>query len=157
WERMSGPMRGAIVGALIYEGRATSWEDAERLVARGGVRFDPCHHHGTVGPMAGATTAPMAVVLVEDPTPGNPAHPTINEGLGKVLRYGAYSSDVVDRLRWFRDVLGPAFGEAIRRAGGVDLRALIGQAVQMGDECHNRNRAASALLIKALAPEIAAL
>ena len=157
WERMSGPMRGAIVGALIYEGRATAWEDAERLVARGAVRFDPCHHHATVGPMAGATTASMPVFVVENRTAGNCAYSTINEGLGKVLRYGAYSSDVIDRLRWFRDVLGPAFGEAIRRAGGVDLRALIGQAVQMGDECHNRNRAASALLIKALAPEIAAL
>jgi hypothetical protein len=74
-----------------------------------------------------------------------------------VLRYGAYAPEVLDRLRWFRDGLGGALGEAIRRTGGVDLRALIGQAVQMGDECHNRNRAASALLIKALAPAIAAL
>ncbi len=157
WERMSGPMRGGIVGALIYEGLATTWQDAERLVTSGAVRFDPCHHHATVGPMAGATTASMPVLVVENRTAGNRAYSTVNEGLGKVLRYGAYSPDVIDRLRWFRDVVGPAFGEAIRRAGGVDLRALIGQAVQMGDECHNRNRAASALLIKALAPEIAAL
>ena len=157
WERMSGPLRGGIVGALIYEGLATTWEDAERLVTHGAVRFDPCHHHATVGPMAGATTASMPVLVVENRTTGNRAYSTINEGLGKVLRYGAYAPDVIDRLRWFRDVVGPAFGESIRRAGGVDLRALIGQAVQMGDECHNRNRAASALLIKALAPEIAAL
>jgi Protein of unknown function (DUF1116) len=157
WERMSGPLRGGIVGALIYEGLAATWEDAERLVTRGAVRFDPCHHHATVGPMAGATTASMPVLVVENRTAGNRAYSTINEGLGKVLRYGAYAPDVIDRLRWFRDVVGPAFGEAIRRAGGIDLRALIGQAVQMGDECHNRNRAASALLIKALAPEVAAL
>jgi hypothetical protein len=154
---MSGPLRGGIVGALIYEGLAATWEDAERLVTRGAVRFDPCHHHATVGPMAGATTASMPVLVVENRTAGNRAYSTINEGLGKVLRYGAYAPDVIDRLRWFRDVVGPAFGEAIRRAGGIDLRALIGQAVQMGDECHNRNRAASALLIKALAPEVAAL
>ncbi|PYN82303.1 MAG: hypothetical protein DMD96_06420 [Candidatus Rokuibacteriota bacterium] len=157
WERMSGPLRGGIVGALIYEGLATTWEDAERLVTRGAVRFDPCHHHATVGPMAGATTASMPVLVVENRTAGNRAYSTLNEGLGKVLRYGAYAPDVIDRLRWFRDVVGPALGEAIRRAGGIDLRALIGQAVQMGDECHNRNRAASALLIKALAPEIAGL
>src|SRR5262249_29099464 len=106
---------------------------------------------------AGVTTASMPVLVVENRVAGNRAYSTINEGLGKVLRYGAYAPDVIDRLRWFRDVVGPALGEAIRRAGGVDLRALIGQAVQMGDECHNRNRAASALLIKALAPEIAAL
>ena len=157
WERMSGPMRGGIVGALIYEGLATSWQDAERLVTRGAVRFDPCHHHAAVGPMAGATTASMPVLVVENRTAGTRAFSTLNEGLGKVLRYGAYASDVIDRLRWFRDVVGPALGDAIRRTGGVDLRALIGQAVQMGDECHNRNRAASALLIKALAPEIAGL
>ena len=157
WERMSGPLRGGIVGALIYEGLATTWEDAERLVTRGAVRFDPCHHHATVGPMAGATTASMPVLVVENRTAGNRAYSTLNEGLGKVLRYGAYAPDVIDRLRWFRDVVGPALGEAIRRAGGIDLRALIGQAVQMGDECHNRNRAASALLIKALAPEVAGL
>jgi hypothetical protein len=157
WDRMSGPMRGGIVGALIYEGLATAWEDAERLVTHGAIRFDSCHHHATVGPMAGATTASMPVLVVENRHAGNRAYSTLNEGLGKVLRYGAYSPDVIDRLRWFRDVVGPALGEAVRRAGGVDLRALIAQAVQMGDECHNRNRAASALLIKALAPEIAGL
>jgi hypothetical protein len=157
WDQMSGPMRGGIVGALIYEGLATAWEDAERLVTRGDVRFDSCHHHATVGPMAGATTASMPVMVVENRHAGNVAYSILNEGLGKVLRYGAYAPDVIDRLRWFRDVVGPALGEAVRRVGGVDLRAMIAQAVQMGDECHNRNRAASALLIKALAPEIAAL
>jgi Protein of unknown function (DUF1116) len=157
WERMSGPMRGGIVGALIYEGFATKWEEAERAVTRGAVRFDPCHHHATVGPMAGATTASMPVLVVENRHAGNRAYSTLNEGLGKVLRYGAYAPDVIERLRWFRDVVGPALGEAVRRTGGVDLRALIAQAVQMGDECHNRNRAASALLIKALAPALAGL
>jgi hypothetical protein len=157
WDRMSGPLRGAVVGALIYEGVAKSWEDGVRAVESGAVRFDPCHHHAAVGPMAGVMTASMPVVVVENRVGGNRAYATLNEGLGRVLRYGAYAPDVLDRLRWFRDVLGPALGEAIRRTGGVDLRALIGQAVQMGDECHNRNRAASALLIKALAPEIAGL
>jgi Protein of unknown function (DUF1116) len=157
WERMSGPLRGAVAGALVYEGIASTKEDAERLAAIGGIRFDPCHHHATVGPMAGVVTASMPVFVVENRAAGNRAYSTINEGLGKVLRYGAYAPEVLDRLRWFRDGLGPALGEAIRATGGVDLRALIGQAVQMGDECHNRNRAASALLIKALAPTIAAL
>jgi hypothetical protein len=157
WERMSGPLRGAVTGALVYEGLARSYEDAERLAASGGVRFDSCHHHATVGPMAGMTTASMPVLVVENRAGGNRAYSTLNEGLGKVLRYGANAPEVLDRLRWFRDVVGPALGEAVRRTGGIDLRALIGQAIQMGDECHNRNRAASALLIKALAPAIAAL
>jgi Protein of unknown function (DUF1116) len=157
WDRMSGPLRGAVLGALIYEGLAPTVEAAEQLASAGGVQFDPCHHHAAVGPMAGVTTASMPVVVMENRAHGNRAYSTLNEGLGKVLRYGAFAPEVIERLRWFRDSLGPALGEAIRQAGGIDVRALIGQALQMGDECHNRNRAASALLIKTLAPSVAAL
>jgi hypothetical protein len=154
---MSGPVRGAVIGGLVSEGLATSTEDAERMAASGAVRFDPCHHHATVGPMAGIVTASMPVYVIENRAAGNRAYSTLNEGLGKVLRYGAYGPEVLERLRWFREALGPALGAAIRAAGGVDLRLLIGQALQMGDECHNRNRAASALILKALAPHVAEL
>jgi len=107
--------------------------------------------------MAGITTARMPVMVVENRATGNRSYSTLNEGLGKALRYGANAPDVIERLRWFEAVLGPALGEVLRRMGGVDIRSLIAQAVQMGDECHNRNRAASALLIKTLAPHVAAL
>lgn len=158
WERMSGPVRGAVIGALLYEGLASSAEEAERMAARGDVRFDPCHHHQAVGPMAGVTSYSMPVFVLENRAHGNRAYSSLNEGLGKVLRYGAFGNEVLDRLRWMRDVLGPALGEALRRLpDGLDVRAVIAQALHMGDECHNRNRAASALLIKALAPRIAAL
>jgi Protein of unknown function (DUF1116) len=157
WARMSGPVRGAVVGALLYERLADTEEAAERLAASGDLTFDPCHHHAAVGPMAGITTARMPVLVVENRASGTRSYSTLNEGLGKALRYGANGPDVIERLRWFEEVLGPALGEAVRRAGGVDVRMLIAQALQMGDECHNRNRAASALLIKALAPHVAAL
>jgi len=157
WTRMSGPVRGAVVGALLYERLAETPEEAERLAASGSLTFDPCHHHAAVGPMAGITTARMPVMVVENRATGNRSYSTLNEGLGKALRYGANAPDVIDRLRWFEAVLGPALGEVLRRMGGVDIRSLIAQAVQMGDECHNRNRAASALLIKTLAPHVAAL
>jgi Protein of unknown function (DUF1116) len=157
WERMSGPVRGAVIGALLYERLAETPEEAERLAGSGTLAFDPCHHHAAVGPMAGITTARMPVMVVENRAGGNRSYATLNEGLGKALRYGANAPDVIDRLRWFEAVLGPALGEVLRRMGGVDIRGLIAQAVQMGDECHNRNRAASALLIKALAPHVAAL
>jgi hypothetical protein len=157
WERMSGPMRGAVVGALLFEGLAADPAEAERMAAAGEVTFDPCHHHAAVGPMAGVTPFSMPVFVIDNRAHGNRACSSLNEGLGKVLRYGAYAPEVLERLRWFRDTLGPALGEAVRRAGGIDVRAIIAQALQMGDECHNRNRAASALLIKALAPYLAAL
>jgi len=157
WDRMCGPMRGAVIGGLLYEGLAPSVEDAERLAASGEIRFDPCHQHQVVGPMAGVVTATMPVWIVENAAFGNRAFATLNEGLGKVLRYGAYSEEVIDRLVWMRDILGPTLAKALRRHGPLDLRSLLAQALQMGDEGHNRNRAATSLFIRELAPHLVRL
>jgi hypothetical protein len=158
WDRLSAPVRAAAIGAMLHEGLADDEESAEHRVRHGEVRLEPCHEHQAVGPMAGMTTWSMPVLVIENRANGNRAYSNLNEGLGRVLRYGGLGVDVLERLDWMRRVLGPALGEALRRIpGGIDLRALIAQALHMGDECHNRNRAASALLIKALAPEIAAL
>jgi Protein of unknown function (DUF1116) len=158
WERLSAPVRAAAIGALLHEGLASDEQSAERMAARGDVRFEPCHEHQAVGPMAGMTTYSMPVLVVENRTAGNRAYSILNEGLGRVLRYGGLGPDVLERLDWMRRVLGPALGAALRSMPeGVDLRSMIAQALHMGDECHNRNRAASALLIKALAGPIAAL
>jgi hypothetical protein len=154
WDRMSGPVRGAVIGALLYERRAETEDEAVALVESGRFRFDPCHHHGAVGPMAGIVSSSMPVYIVENRTAGNRAYSTLNEGYGKVLRYGAYSPDVLDRLRWMEHTLAPALGRALELAGGIDMRTLIGQALQMGDEGHNRNRAGSALLGRWLAPHL---
>jgi hypothetical protein len=158
WQRLSDPVRAAAIGAMIHEGLARDEEEAARAVQLGTVKLEPCHHHQAVGPMAGMTTWSMPVLVVENRASGNQAYSNLNEGLGKVLRYGGTGPDVLARLDWMRRVLGPTLGEALRRMpNGIDIRALIAQALHMGDECHNRNRAASALLIKALAPHIAAL
>src|SRR4030081_669157 len=158
WARLNAPVQAAAIGAIMHEGLASTAEMAEQMAARGDVRFEPCHHHQAVGPMAGMTTYSMPVLHVENRASGNRAYSILNEGLGRVLRYGGLGPDVLERLDWMRRVLGPALGEAVRSMpDGVDLRSLIAQALHMGDECHNRNRAASALLIKALAPHIAAL
>jgi len=154
WDRMCGPMRGAVIGGLIYEGLAADAEDAAAIAASGRIAFDPCHHHQSVGPMAGVVTASMPVWIVENTAFGNRAYCTLNEGLGKVLRYGAYSQEVIDRLRWMASVLAPVLTEALACHGPVDLRSLIAQALQMGDEVHNRSRAATSLLIRALAPHL---
>jgi hypothetical protein len=156
WDRMSGPLRGAVLGGMLYEGLAADADEATRLAGAGEVAFAPCHAHGAVGPMAGVTTASMPVYVVENRRHGNRAYSTLNEGYGKVLRYGANSPDVLERLRWINDVLAPAVGEALRLLGGIDMKNLIAQQLQMGDEGHNRNRAGSALLSRLLAPALAA-
>ena len=154
WERMSGPVRGAVIGALLYERRARTEAEATALAARGQVRFEPCHHHAAVGPMAGIISSSMPVCIVENRAGGTRAYATFNEGYGKVLRYGAYDESVVDRLRWIEGTLGPVVGRALDLAEGLDMKALIAQALQMGDEGHNRNKAGSALLSRLLGPFI---
>ncbi len=155
WDRMSGPLRGAIIGALIFEGKASSAEEAETLATSGAVDFAPCHEYGAVGPMAGVTSSSMAVYIVENQTHGNHSFSNLNEGYGKVLRYGAYQQDVQDRLRWMHDVMAPVLGKAIEASGGIDVRTILAEALHMGDEGHNRNKAASILYLKLLAPHIA--
>lgn len=155
WDRMSGPLKGAIIGALIFEGKAKDATEAEALATSGQIDFEPCHHHNAVGPMAGVTSSSMAVYIVENQTHGNRAFSNLNEGYGKVLRYGAYSQDVQDRLRWMHEVMAPVLKAAIEANGGIDIRALLAEALHMGDEGHNRNKAGSILYTKILAPHIA--
>src|SRR5215469_13462992 len=152
WERMSGPLRGAIIGALIYEGLAPDLAAAEQLAASGAIAFEPCHHHNAVGPMAGLISASMPVQVLEEPVYGHQTYSTLNEGLGKVLRYGANSPDVIAKLRWLEQVLGPALARAVRAMGGIEIKAITAQALQMGDELHNRNKAATCLFFREIAP-----
>lgn len=157
WERMCGPMRGAVIGGLLYEGRAKDAAEAERLAASGAVRFDPCHHHDAVGPMAGLVTPSMPVFVIEDrggERAGTRTFCTLNEGLGKVLRFGAFSEEVVSRLAFMRDELAPVLAAALALRGPIDLKNLLAQALQMGDEGHNRNRAGTSLLFRELAPAV---
>jgi hypothetical protein len=154
WERASGPMRGALIGAMLYEGLAATPDEAADLAARGGIELSPCHEHAAVGPMAGVVAPSMPMFRIDNTASGNTAWCTLNEGLGKVLRYGAYGPEVVERLRWMQEVLGPAMRDAVHALGGVDIRALAAQALQMGDELHNRNRAASALFVREVVPPL---
>ncbi|HKI00965.1 MAG TPA: DUF1116 domain-containing protein [Thermoanaerobaculia bacterium] len=155
WARMSGPLRGAVIGALIFEGLAHDEAGAVALVERGEVAFEPCHHHGAVGPMAGVISPSMKVYVVEDSTHGLRTFSNLNEGYGKVLRYGAFSDEVIAKLRWMNLTLAPILARAVDLLGGIDLRALIAEALHMGDEGHNRNKAGSLLFLKLLAPAIA--
>lgn len=157
WENMSGPLRGAVIGGLIYEGLAATPDEAEKLAASGEIDFDPCHHHNSVGPMAGVVTAGMPVWIMENATYGNKAYCTLNEGLGKVLRYGANSKEVIDRLKWMADELAPILKRALAAHGPLDMKNLIAQVLQMGDEGHNRNRAGTSLFIREMAPYLVTL
>ena len=156
WQRMCGPSQGAILGACIYEGWANSIETARKMCENGEVKFAPCHHHNTVGPMAGIVSPSMWVFCIHNRTHGNYAYCTLNEGLGKVLRFGAYGDDVIKRLKWMEKTLAPILSEAVKIAvkkdGGLNIKSMISQVLMMGDECHNRNVAGTSLFIKEIIP-----
>ena len=156
WPKMCGPMQGAILGAAVLEGWANSVDAAAHLVEKGAIDLEPCHHHGAVGPMAGIVSPSMPLWVVENKAHGNRAYSNFNEGLGKVLRFGANGAEVVDRLRWIASDLAPALRATLARTGGIELMPLMAQALNMGDEVHNRNAAASGLLLKKLVPALLA-
>jgi NifU-like protein involved in Fe-S cluster formation len=155
FEKMSGPMKGAVTGALVFEGLAKDIEEAYEVAASGQITFAPCHEHNCVGSMAGVTSASMYMHIVENKTYGNIAYTNLSEQMAKILRMGANDQSVIDRLNWMRDVLGPILRDAMKlNTNGIDLRLMLAQALHMGDECHNRNVAGTTLLIQALTPYI---
>lgn len=152
--RMAGAMKGAVTGALVFEGLAKDLDEAYELSGSGEITFNPCHEHNAVGSMAGVTSASMFMHVVENRPYGNFAYTNLSEQLAKILRMGANDQSVIDRLIWMRDVFGPILRDAMVSAGEIDLRMMLAQAIHMGDEAHNRNNAGTALLIQALAPHI---
>ncbi|QDS32768.1 DUF1116 domain-containing protein [Brevibacillus brevis] len=154
WDKMCGAMKGAVTGAIVFEGLAKDIEEAEQVAASGAITFSPCHEHNCVGSMAGVTSASMFMHVVKNKTHGNIAYTNLSEQMAKILRMGANDESVIARLNWMRDVLGPMLRDAMKIAGEIDLRLMLAQALHMGDECHNRNNAGTSLLIQALTPYI---
>jgi hypothetical protein len=157
WENMCGPMRGAIIGASMFEGWAKTPEEAVAIAEKGKLKFDSCHHHRAIGPMSGIITQSMQVNVLRNARFGLDTYSTFYMGPGKVLRHGAYDESVMKKLRWMNQEMGPLLKQAVIAAGGIDIMAIAAQAVQMGDELHNRNKASNPLLITALAPHLIAV
>lgn len=154
WRDMCGPMQGAFIGAIRYEGLAQTEEEAVALMEQGKIEYSPNHNHGAVGPMTGMISYSMPVFVVKNETYGNYGYCTINEGLGEVMRFGANGEKVITRLKWLEQVLAPVLDKAIKKAGGVNLKNIIAQALAMGDEMHQRNVAASLLFYRTISGEL---
>lgn len=154
WDKMAKPMQGAIVGAILFEGWAKNEDQAWSLASSGKIEYEPCHEYQTVGPMAGIVSPSMPVHIIFDEINNNFAYCSVNEGLGKVLRFGAYDSSVINRLTWIRNVFAPVLNEALIIGNGIDIKNIIEQALQMGDECHNRNKASTSIFLNQIASYI---
>jgi hypothetical protein len=150
WAEMCGPMKGAIVAAVKYEGLVKTDKEAFELASSGKIKFEPCHHYRCVGPMTGIISYSMPLLVVLNQEHGNYAYSTLNEGAGDVLRFGAFGDNTIRRLKWIETVLAPALKRTVLHAGGINLKVLIAQALNMGDELHMRNGASSAIFIKTI-------
>ena len=155
WERMCGPTQGAIAGILVYENLVNSIDEGYKLAASGEIKFDCNHDHDTVGPMTGITSPNQPVFILEDPDTIKRAFCTLNEGRGKVLRFGGWGKDVLERLNWMKETLAPTLKKAIKHSKeGIDIKAIISESLHMGDEAHNRNRAGTYLFMSEITPHL---
>ena len=155
WDVYRGGQRRAIVAAALFEGLASTTDEAEAKLADGEIIVEPTHPHCCVGPVAGIYTASMPVFVVENRGRGNTAFCNLYEGESrKRLNYGVYGGEVRDGLLLLERVIGPVLGAAVRRAGGIELKPIVRRALHMGDELHSRNTAATMLFAKALTPQL---
>jgi len=152
WERMCGPQKRAVLGAIRFEGWATDNEAAEKLIASGQVSLSPNHRYQAVGPMTGIVSPSMPVLVVRNETFDTYGFSTFNEGRGNTLWFGLCDEATLERLTWIRDTLGPAVGAALRQGGPLNVFDIVAQGLQMGDECHARSAACTSLLVKTLLP-----
>ncbi len=155
WQNMCGPMQGAIAGAIVLEGWAKNLDAAFKLADSDKITFEPNHHHNAVGPMTGIVTQSMPLMVVENKTFGNESYCAINEGLGKVMRFGGNDESVLDRLRWLESTLGPLLADTLLACDGIGLKNIISRGLSMGDEMHQRNVACTSLLLREIAPTMA--
>jgi len=151
-EAMCAPMRAALGVALALEGVAGTAAEALALADSGEVALLPNHDCGGVGPMSGVVTGSMPVLVARDEASGLTAWCPLNEGSGKVLRYGADDAEVVARLVWMRDALAPALARALEAHGPLDLLELHARSLEQGDEAHHRTNAGTQLIADRLAP-----
>ncbi|MFC2030302.1 DUF1116 domain-containing protein [Chloroflexota bacterium] len=155
WERMCSAQKKGVMGASIYEGLASNFEEAEAMARDGELIVEPCHEHAAVGSMTGITSASMPVMVVENPPHGNRSFINVHEGPSRErLTYGAFNERVLENLLWIRNVLGPALAEAAHQMGGLEITPIIARSLTMGDECHNRPTAGSALFALKVMPYI---
>ncbi|MFL6379678.1 MAG: DUF1116 domain-containing protein, partial [Nitrososphaeraceae archaeon] len=149
WKRMCGPMKGAIVGTMIYEGYAESWTQAVKMIEHGEIEFSTNHDHDAVGPMAGVISPSMPVLVVKNEIYGNICYGRFVENK---VQFGLFDRDAVETLRFWSETLAPGLARAIRKSKGVDLKSIMAKALHMGDELHNRPAAGTLLFASVMIP-----
>lgn len=151
WDELSPLIRSGVVGAALFEGLASTRDEAEQKAAAGAITVGAAQDHSAMAGGVGSIPASLPVMVLEDRASGNRAYHFLMEGFGRTLVLGMYDDEVEERLTWFRDELGPALDAALSELGGIDCRSLMAEALRRGDELHNRNSAATSMLAERIA------
>lgn len=156
WDKMCGPMKGAVAANIMFEKWASSWEEATKLVEEGVVELSPNHDHEAVGPMAGVISPSLPVLVVKNEKFGNINYGRIVE---QRVQFGAYDKEAIQSLEFWTKVLAPALARALDKhraqgAIGIDLKSIMARALYMGDELHNRPVAGTALFALSILPHM---
>jgi hypothetical protein len=150
WNRMCGPMKGAVVATMIFEELARDWNEAVKLIQQGDIEFSPNHEHDAVGPMAGVISPSLPVLIIKNEKYGNTCFGRIVE---QKIQFGAFDKYAINsELKFWSETLAPALGKAVRRTKGIDLKSIMARALHMGDELHNRPVAGTALFASIVLP-----
>ena len=158
WQRMCEPQRNGAICAALYEGLADTRVDAVTRIEAGDIHLAPCHEYGATGGMAGITSASTPVAMVRDEVNETVGCSLLFQGpRGQLRDRDQYERETVRQWRWLAEVLAPVLQSALRASGGIDVRQIQAKALQMGDECHNRNSAGSTLLLRELMPSLVRL
>ncbi|HYC14136.1 MAG TPA: DUF1116 domain-containing protein [Stellaceae bacterium] len=152
WHEACGALRGAILGTLIRNGDAKDSAEAESFAADGTVKLHSAHERGALGTYGGVISAATPVFVIENRAGGTRAFSALNEGRGKALRYGSTDGETLSRLAWLEGEFAELLAQALRLSRGIDLFAILEQALHMGDDGHSRQKAASSLFLNAIAP-----
>jgi len=148
-----GGQRAGIIGGALYEGLATTEEEAISAFERGEIHVRGCQEFDCVGSLAGITTASMPVFVVRDKHTNTQAFCSLYEGdATDRLNYGSFTPQTRANLEAMRTEVGPALNDLIaRQALPVNLKQIMVRSLAMGDDLHSRNAAATALIFRVLA------
>lgn len=145
--------RGMQNGALM-EGWAASRKEADRLLKRGDIHVDSALNYAAVGSGTGIITPSVPLLIVEDRRTKKRAGVFPAEGKfgGGFCGWGLYSKEIADNLRYLRERVYEPLSRLLEEEGGLELKSLIAESIEMGDENHSSQSAVDLLFLKKILP-----
>lgn len=147
------PVLNSAKVALVFNGGAQDFEEAERLILSGAISLEPAQDYDVVTPLAAVVSSKMLLHCIEDDTdPNVRSFSPINGGNGPAPRLGLCSQAALEHLTWLHNSLGPALAQICE--DGITLLDIAAGALLEGDDCHGRTPVGTRLLLEKIRPRL---